>query len=124
MPNGSKGSSSASREELGETTTGVDGDGAEFPGTKASLPGSKPCEGSSGPEGGENLKGFPEGVGRVSVMGLKDMSPEYIIAVTICVVYERGVDQGRVSLRNSTSGDARKFIVCELPSLRARKFRL
>lgn len=51
-----------------------------------------------------NRKG-PEGVSRVSVVGLKLRSPEKAMAVTI-------------------SGEARKFMVRRLPSLRALKLRL
>jgi hypothetical protein len=55
--------------------------------------------GRRSPEGALNLKG-PLGVSIESVMGLKLRSPEKAMAVTI-------------------SGEARKFIVLRLPSLRA-----
>lgn len=61
-----------------------------------------PAEGRSRPDGGENLKDPPEGSGRESVIGLNDSLPENAIAVTII-------------------GDARKFLVNRLPSLRALK---
>ncbi len=64
-----------------------------------------PEGGKRSPEGGENLKGWPEGVGMVSVIGLKLSEPEKAIAVT-------------------SSGEARKFMVRKLPSLRALKLRL
>ena len=63
----------------------------------------KPAEGMSCPDGGENLKVLPFSRGRLSVMGLNESLPENARAVTIC-------------------GDARKFIVRWLPSLRALKF--
>ena len=69
------------------------------------LPWAKPANGRPSPEGGENWNGLPEGVGRVSVSGLKVVLPAYDIAVTI-------------------SGEARKFIVDGLPSFRPLKLRL
>lgn len=90
---------------MGETTTSVEGEGDPDVGRKAGLPTSKPPVGSSEPVGGENRKGSPEGVVRVSVKGLKDVDPAYDIAVTI-------------------SGEARKFMVSGLPSFRPRKLRL
>jgi hypothetical protein len=63
----------------------------------------KPFVGKSCPVSGANLNGLPEGRARVSVIGLKDSEPENAIAVTIV-------------------GDARKFIVSRLPSLRDLKF--
>ena len=74
-------------------------------GIKSGLPSAKPAEGRSEPLGGANLKGSPDGVGMLSVMGLKVVEPEYVIAVM-------------------SSGEARKFIVARLPSLRPGKLRL
>ena len=42
LPNGSKGSRRARREEVGETTTGVEGEGVESLGKSARFPSSKP----------------------------------------------------------------------------------
>lgn len=69
------------------------------------FPGMKPAEGRSCPDGGENLKVLPFSSGRQSMIGLNESLPENARAVTIC-------------------GDARKFIVKRLPSLRALKFLL
>jgi hypothetical protein len=63
--------------EVGETTTGVSGEGAVVgEGIKARLPGINPLAGSSGPVGGENLKLPPSGVVMESVIGLKVVLPE------------------------------------------------
>ena len=79
--------------------------GAADVGRNAGLPSSKPEAGSSAPVGGEKRNTWPVGVVMLSVKGLKDVLPAYDIAVTI-------------------SGDARKFMVSGLPSLRPRKLRL
>ena len=68
-------------------------------------PGVNPLEGKSCPVGGENLNSLPPGSVKESVIGLKESFPENDIAVTIV-------------------GEARKFIVCRLPSLRDLKFLL
>lgn len=52
-------------------------------GWNVSWPGSYPRGGSSKPEGGENLKGVPEGVGMESVRGLKEREPAKESAVTM-----------------------------------------
>lgn len=62
-----------------------------------------PADGRSCPLGGENLNDSPEERGMLSVIGLKESFPENAIAVTMV-------------------GDARKFIVRRLPSLRDLKF--
>jgi hypothetical protein len=59
-------------------------------------------DGRSSPDGGENLKDSPVGSISVSVTGLNESFPENAIAVTIV-------------------GEAKKFIVSRLPSLRALK---
>lgn len=69
---------------------------------KNRLPASKPCSGRVVPTGAENLNCSPDGVVIVSVTGLKDSFPLNAMAVT-------------------TDGDARKFIVFLLPSLRDLK---
>jgi hypothetical protein len=66
-------------------------------------PGAKPEDGRSCPEGGLNLNDSPEGSFSESVTGLKESFPENAMAVTIV-------------------GEARKFIVRPLPSLRDLKF--
>jgi len=66
-------------------------------------PTANPAEGRSSPVGGKNLKGSPEGSVSVSIMGLKESFPENAIAVTIV-------------------GEAKKFMVKRLPSLRDLKF--
>ena len=66
------------------------------------FPRVKPLEGRSFPVGGRNWKGFPFGKVIESVIGLNDSFPEKAIAVT-------------------TVGEARKFIVLRLPSLRDLK---
>jgi hypothetical protein len=63
---------------------------------------ANPAEGRSCPDGGANLNGAPDGSVSVSVKGLNDSLPEKAIAVT-------------------TVGEARKFIVKRLPSLRDLK---
>lgn len=73
--NGSNGSRRARRSEVGETTTGVDGDGAPEDGSNSGLPSSNPDEGSSWPVGGVNRNEAPEGVVSVSVRGLKEVDP-------------------------------------------------
>lgn len=65
-------------------------------------PSANPEGGRSCPEGGLNLNDFPEGSVNESVIGLKESFPENAIAVTIV-------------------GEARKFIVRLLPSLRDLK---
>jgi len=72
---GAKGSRRARRSEVGETTTGVSGEGAPAVGRKAGLPTSKPEGGSSAPVGGEKRKDDPEGVVMVSIRGLKLVLP-------------------------------------------------
>lgn len=72
---------------------------------KSGLPSANPADGRSEPFGGENLKASPDGVEMLSVMGLNVVDPEYVMAVM-------------------SSGDARKFIVARLPSLRPGKLRL
>ena len=61
--------------------------------------------GKSLPWGGWNLNSLPFGNSIESVTGLKFISPEYIMAVTI-------------------SGEVKKFMVFLLPSFLARKFLL
>src|SRR5277367_2113226 len=100
--NGAKGSRSARRSDVGDTTTSVSGLGAAEVGRNASLPSAKPLVGSSAPWGGEKRKLSPDGVVMLSVRGLNVVLPAYDMAVTI-------------------SGDARKFIVSGFPSLRPRK---
>lgn len=53
---------------LGSGTPGV--------GRKSKLPSAKPADGKSEPFGGANLKGSPEGVGMLSVIGLNVVEPE------------------------------------------------
>lgn len=72
---GGKGSSRARRSEVGDTTTSVLGSGGLEVGRRDGSPWAKPEDGSSGPRGGEKRKGVPEGVGRVSVIGLKVVLP-------------------------------------------------
>lgn len=103
--NGGKGSRTARREDLGSIWTSTEGSGMPGVARKAGLPSAKPADGRVEPFGGENLNGFPDGVGRESVMGLKVVEPEYVIAVM-------------------SSGEARKFMVERLPSFRPGKFRL
>jgi hypothetical protein len=103
--NAGNGSRSARRVEVGETITSTLGSGTPGVGMKSGLPSAKPAEGRSEPFGGVNLKGLPSGVGIESVIGLKVVEPEYDIAVM-------------------SSGEARKFIVARLPSLRPGKLRL
>jgi len=105
LGNAENGLRTARRVEVGETMTGVAGSGGLCMGKKEVRPDEKPSVGSSEPSGGENLKEVPDGVTRVSCVGLKSIRPEYTIAVT-------------------NSGDARKFIVSGLPSFLARKLRL
>lgn len=69
------------------------------------FPRVKPLEGRSCPVGGRNWKGFPSGKAMESVIGLNESFPEKAIAVT-------------------TVGEARKFIVLRLPSLRDLKLLL
>lgn len=68
-------------------------------------PGMKPLDGNVSPVGGSNLKGLPFESISSSTIGLKLSLPENAMAVT-------------------TSGDARKFIVCRFASLRPLKLRL
>lgn len=103
--NSGKGSNKAKRDEVGSTITSTVGSGIPGVGKKSGFPSSNPFMGRSVPFGGVNLKGSPEGVRRLSVIGLKVVEPEYDIAVI-------------------NSGDARKFIVARLPSLRPGKLRL
>jgi hypothetical protein len=65
-------------------------------------PSAKPDDGRSCPDGGSNLNNAPEGSVNESVIGLKESFPENAIAVTII-------------------GEARKFMVRLLPSLRDLK---
>lgn len=73
--NGGNGSRRARRSEVGETITGVDGEGAADVGRKSGFPISKPDDGSSAPEGGLKRNASPSGVVRVSVRGLKVVVP-------------------------------------------------
>ena len=69
------------------------------------FPRVKPLEGRSCPVGGRNWKGLPSGKVMESDIGLNESLPEKAIAVT-------------------TVGEARKFIVLRLPSLRDLKLLL
>lgn len=69
------------------------------------IPAVNPVEGNLSPDGGSNLNGLPSAPINESVIGLKLSLPENAMAVTI-------------------SGEARKFIVCLLASLRPLKLRL
>ena len=102
---GGKGSRRARRVEAGSIFTSTEGSGTPGVGRSSGLPSAKPAVGRSEPLGGEKRKEVPEGVGMVSVSGLKVVLPAYVRAVT-------------------SSGDARKFIVAGFPSLRPRKLRL
>lgn len=55
--------------------TGVLGEGTGGVGRNSGFPWAKPAGGRSVPCGGEKRKGVPEGVGRVSVRGLKVVEP-------------------------------------------------
>lgn len=72
---GAKGSRRARRSDVGETMTGVEGEGAPAVGRKSGFPISKPPCGSSAPVGGEKRNSLPDGVVILSVKGLKVVLP-------------------------------------------------
>ena len=87
------------------TISAVGSGSVDVEGKNDKSPGVKPVAGSSSAEGGLNLNGCPSAPISVSDKGLKESFPLKDMAVT-------------------RSGEARKFIVFILPSLRPLKFRL
>ena len=72
---GAKGSRTARRDDVGEMKTECVESGTPGVGANSGFPAAKPDLGKTLPLGGLNWKRSPEGVGRVSVRGLKVVVP-------------------------------------------------